>query len=113
VIVAGVVGVVLLVLAVVPVPHSFNEQLTSAFLSPGTASLSVPVGSPVNGVWATASGGSVTFAITDANGQVVYSSTGAAGSFSFQAVAPPYVVSTGSFASETVHVAGSYSAPLI
>jgi hypothetical protein len=114
VIVVVVIAVVVIVaLALIPIPHSFTEQLNSSFLTDGKATFSPTSGSAVTGTWSTASGDSVTLSITDSNGGTVYTASAHSGSFSFTANTPPYTFTDSSTLSETVHISGTYSTPLL
>jgi hypothetical protein len=113
VIVLVVVVVALVALFTVPISHSYSYQFASSLLSTAGATLSPPTGAHVMGTFSTASGGSVTFQITDSNSNVVYSTDSNYGSFSFTASSPPYTFAASSLLSESVHVSGSWSAPYL
>jgi hypothetical protein len=101
------------ILALTPVQHSYSEQFSSAYSTPGAATLTVPRGSQVSGSWATGDGRTVDFGILDSNQNLIYTSDASNGTYSFTASSPPYTFVATSFASEPVYVWGTYSAPLI
>jgi hypothetical protein len=106
-------SVVLAILAVAPVQHSYSEQFSSSYLAPAAATLTFPRGSQVSGSWATGDGGSASFIIVDSSQSLVYSSSGPNGTYSFTAGNPPYTFAAESEFAETVYAWGTYSAPLL
>jgi len=104
---------IVVVLAVVPVDHTFSERVSSQFFTPGTTTVDLPHGSPVSGGWASVDGSSVTFQIVNSQNFVVYSSTGSNGSFDFSATDPPYTFEASSGGPETVAIWGIYSSPAL
>ncbi len=107
------VSVILAILALAPVQHSYSEQFGSSYPNPGVATLTVPKGSDVTGSWSTNDSGTVEFAILDAGQTLVYSSDAHNGTYTFTASDPPYTLGAISYVSETVYVWGTYSAPIL
>jgi hypothetical protein len=105
--------VAIAVLALLPVPRPFTEHLTSAYMNPGKATFSPPLGSQITGRWSTADGGSVSFNIEDANANEIYFADSSGGSFSFTASNPPYYFLVNSAPTESISVSGTYSSPLL
>jgi hypothetical protein len=105
--------IVVVALALIPVPRSFSEELNSSFADDGIATLSLSSACSVKGSWSTSDGDSVTLSIVDSNDVTIYSSHASGGSFNVAASSPPYTFSDSSDFSETVHISGTESCPLI
>jgi len=105
--------VIVVVLFAVPIPHSFSTTVTTEALIPGTSTVSFPAGAAVSGSFSTGDGGSVTFVIDDASGNLVYSADSSSGSFAFSASDPPYTFGAEALLSETVSVTGTASFPIL
>jgi len=112
-IVLGVLVAIVVVFAVLPLPHPFSYQLFSTTTTAPTASFDLPTGSPVSGQFSTAGGGRVTFSIADRLGQTVYSDDASDGDFSFTASDPPYTMGAYSPVPETLTVWGQWTAPYL
>jgi hypothetical protein len=98
----------------VPISTSFSDVLEASAGTNGVATLSPPTASHVSGTFTSTDGSSVTFEITDSNGNVVYSADANYGPFSFTASSPPYTLEvTTIFLSHTVDVTGHYTAPIL
>lgn len=103
---------VLVIFSVARVQYSYADHFTAAGFSAAGTTLHTPQGAAVSGSWA-AVGGSVSFQVLDASGDLVYFSQGSSGSYSFVASDPPYGLEALSTTTATVYVWGSYSAPVL
>lgn len=112
-IVVAVVVILLVILALVPIPHSFSGTLASTLLIPARQSLTFPDGSSVSFSWSTTNGGSVAFDLVNSAGTTVYSETAPSGSYTFTADGSAYLFESAALVSETVQFSGTYSIPLI
>jgi hypothetical protein len=112
IIVVAVVVAVILLLTLLPIPHPFSTTLASGTASGAKASYNFPGEASVRGSWSVSSGSSVQFSIQNAAGNVIYSSTGSSGSFSFVASDSPYTLSVLSVSPQSTSVSGSYSSPI-
>lgn len=113
-----VVASLLLVGFLVPLPHSFTEELsTPGNYDPVEQNVAFPVGTHVTGSWSTSNGTLAALTIRTYpydSGTTVYLVPAQAnsGSFSFTATNSTYVVAAGSLTPCTVHMSFSYSTPL-
>lgn len=105
--------VLLLILALVPIPHSFSGTLASTLFIPARQSLTFPDGSSVSFSWSTTNGGSVAFDLVNSAGTTIYSETAPSGSYSFTSDGNAYLFESTALTTETVHFSGTYSIPLI
>ena len=105
-----------LALALIPVPYSFSESLSTGPLGKPRAGFDPPAGSHVSGSWST-QGVAVHVQVSDSSGLVVYSANASSGSFEFTATSPPYTFSAyslpPSYAVQTVSVTGTDSHPVL
>jgi hypothetical protein len=105
-----------LALALIPIPHSFSESLSTGPLGKSQASFGPPAGSGVSGSWST-EGVAAHLQIADSAGLVIYSANASSGSFEFTAASPPYTFSVYSlppaFVFQPVNVSGSASYPIL
>lgn len=108
--------VVLAVLFLVPISHSFSDQMTTSADFPGGHLLYFPQNAPVSFSWSVSGSSSSVEASLWAipNGEI-YSANGTSGSFSFTANGNPYAfdVETRSVADISVNLDGSYSTPIL
>ncbi len=122
----GVLAVVvtLIVVTLVPIPHSLSVTLVTVPVGNpvgdgetiDVVNVSIPTGSQVTGSWSSADGVNVTFSIDPrTQGPLAYESTGTSGSFSFVAHYSSFIfgASTTGNTSATVSVSGTYSLPLL
>ncbi len=107
--------VLIAVLALVPVTHTFSAQLRSGWLSDGTEVLTFPIGSHISGSWRAAYGTVITLTIYPVGGAVFFSENASNGTFAFSAQASSYVFTSSSTSvhNVTTFITGSYSAPLL
>lgn len=107
------IAVVILFLMLVPLPLPFNTTLQSYAVDVSRSQLASSNCVSVSGSWSTSNGGSVTFAIVNATGTVVYSADASSGSFSFGGFSGPYMAGAYSILPETVQVSGTCWDPVM
>ena len=120
----AVLATALLVLFVVPIPHSFSATIAATCetcnrLYPGSAVINPPKGSSVSGTYSSIGcgpivappGGVRCLTIDDALQDTVYTGLGSFGSFSFTSQHPPYTFIADN--NGTVTVSGAISYPLL
>ena len=103
--------VVLAVGELVPVSNAFSLSVESQGFTGSTVYHIFPAGAQVTSHWVTDNGGSVTFALVDAQGQALARGSGASGNFSFTSQGGSYGFQSYSWFIEVVNVQGSYAAP--
>ncbi len=110
--VVGVIVLILLLLALVPLPLQFSTTMQSYAVNPSYSTIASNCVS-VSGSWSTSSGDSVTFAIENSAGTVLYTADAASGSFSFSGGSGPFVAGAYSLLPESVSVSGTCWWPVL